>query len=508
MFPPHNPYNWQRVNPDLFYGRTDLASDLVRRLVNGQSFGITGGRRMGKTTLLRCVERDLFSYANEAKRGGLLVVPIYVETQVFSSLHSSDSMYQGIASRLSTQLGQALGVAQANQEQVTASNFTDYLQSVINAITDYRAQMIFLFDEVEPIIKSDWGRAFFAHWRSLLHNRPDLSLYISAVFAGASEMLEIARDIGSPLGNILVWRELELFSQEDTAKLMREPSGHNWSDTFVVDLFELTGGHPYLIQYVMQIVCDHDVSEANQALELAKTQFLREQRVLFQSWWDRFDNSTHAIYARVVEPGSLSIKTIISGFGHVTNRRLSILAHTGVIRVDWQTDSVNVGGALFKEWFTRFGTIEVTPTLADQVDLLLKDVERQLRKVLAKHLNHKYKPSWLGKRIKKSSPERWKEILKRAKKSPDAVLSNDEVLTSCDLGELFDRILSEWGPLSSKFTNLSRHSKSAKFRLEERKDHLVFVRNKLRHVNEDQLSAQDLLKAQIFCTELLESFSS
>lgn len=517
MLPPHNPYDWQRVNPDLFYGRTHLASDLVRRLVNGQSFGITGGRRMGKSTLLRRTEKDLLSYADNAKLGGLLVLPIYIETRILSSGSSSDSLYQGIATLVSEQIKQALGTLGTKPENITAQNFTTYLQAQVNSITDYRAQIIFLFDEVEPIIETDWGGAFFAQWRALLHNMPDLSLYISALFTGASEMFKIARDIGSPLGNILVWRELELFSQDETAKLMREPSGYHWSDSFVRDVFELTGGHPYIIQYVMQLVCAHDVEEASQALGEAKSQFLSEQRILFQSWWDKFDETIHAIYARLVakvnvgaEPSSLSTKTLIVGFGHGTDRSLSILAHTGVIRIDWETDLVETAGDLFNEWFTRFGTIEVTPTLADQVDLLLKDVERKLRKLLASHLNNKYKPSWLRKRIKKSSAGRWQEILKRAAKPADATLSNDEVLTNSDLGDLFDLMLlgTEWRELSSKFTTLSPDTRKAKSRLEERKDHLVFVRNKLRHVNEEQLSPADLLKAQAFCTELLEALSS
>ena len=99
-----NPYNWQRINPELFYGRTDLANKLVRRLAQGESFGITGGRRMGKTTLLRRVEKDLFSYAHKAKEGGSLVLPIYIETLALPERLLADSLYQTIAGLVDRQL--------------------------------------------------------------------------------------------------------------------------------------------------------------------------------------------------------------------------------------------------------------------------------------------------------------------------------------------------------------------------------------------------------------------
>ncbi|MEY3867858.1 MAG: hypothetical protein RLZZ338_1749 [Cyanobacteriota bacterium] len=504
MLPPSNPYNWQRINPDLFYGRTALANDLVRRLVNGESFGITGGRKMGKTTLLRRVEKDLLYSAIEAKKGGLLVIPIYIETLALPLNISADSIYQEIARLLNKKLRSTISIT-ANSEQVDAQGFTSYLQTIVNSITRYRPQLIFIFDEIEPIITSDWGRGFFANWRSLLQNNLDLSHYLSAVFAGASEMFEIARDIGSPLSNILVWRELELFLQNDTAKLMCEPSQYDWSDIIINDVHKLTGGHPFLIQYMMQLVCSEDVEKASLTLDNAKRQFLKEQKIQFQNWWDRFNNTTQAIYAQLAEQNSLKRKTLLSGFGGSANRGIAILAHTGVVRIDWENDTILMAGSLFKEWFREFGTIEVTPTLADQVDSLLKEVERQLRQLLTTHFNKK-NTSWLQNHFK-TKPQKWKDILKKAKKSEDAVLNNQEVLKSTDLGDLFELILSEWGELSSNFTNLSSDKKRAKSRLEERKDHLVFVRNPLRHVNESDLSSHHLLKAQAFCLELLESLT-
>jgi hypothetical protein len=51
-------------------------------------------------------------------------------------------------------------------------------------------------------------------------------------------------------------------------------------------------------------------------------------------------------------------------------------------------------------------------------------------------------------------------------------------------------------------------AKSLKFSPVERKDHLIPIRNKLKHVREDEIEPTALLKAQVFCIELLESLSS
>ncbi|MCP2728869.1 ATP-binding protein [Limnofasciculus baicalensis] len=511
MIIPSNPYNWQRVNPDLFYGRIELANNLVNRLANGKSFGITGGRRMGKTTLLRRVEKDLLSYAENVRNGGLLVLPIYLETIELPNL-SADSIYQEIARQICDKLNHHTSIIVPNCQEVKATNFKEYLGTITNLIkeADYRPQIIFIFDEIEGIIASDWGRQFFPYWRSLISNTPDLDKYLSAVFSGASEMLEIGRDIGSPLANVLDWIELKPFSLDDTAKFIREASHHEWADNFVEEVYTLTGGHPFLMQYVMEIVSNYDSAQAFQSLENAKKQFFNNKKNQFENWCKRFDNSTRAIYARLVDQVSLSRRTMIAEFGTETDRRLSILAHTGVIRLEEETDMIMISGSLFKEWFTQFGSIEVTPTLANQVDSLLKEVERQLRQLLTNHFDKK-QPTWLQKHFQKNNQQKWQEIIRRAKKPAEANLDNQEVLKNTDLGDLFEllSIGSEWGELHrSNFTKLNYDSKTAKSRLEERKNHLVFVRNKLRHVNESDLSIGDLIKGQAFCTELLEYFAT
>lgn len=501
-----NPYDWQRVNPSLFYGRKELADDLCTRLINGHSFGIVGGRKIGKTTLLRYVEKELLRRSNEAIKGDFLVIPVYIDVLTFPPRSEVEHIYQQIATLIQKQLEQVKELKFIPTSQIDcADNFREYLSLLVNSINDYRIQIIFLFDEVEPIIASAWGHGFFTYWRSLLSNSTVQS-YISATFAGANEIDEIKRDVTSPLANILAWIELRLFHLNDSAELVREPSQYNWPESFIVEIHNVTGGHPFLIQYMMQYICAHDVKMAANSLEEAQRRFLTEQKVQFQNWWERFhDNTTRAIYAHLAEKDVLSQKAILLTFGGDAKRGIDVLAHTGVVRFEELTETVSIAGSLFREWFKHYGTIEVTPTLEDQVDTSLKKVEKLLRQLLVNHFNNKYNSGWLQKHFQSGKSEKWKKVLQDAKKTADTNLNNEEVLQYIHFADCFDLLLlgPEWGDLGNKFRNLSSDRNKRKTRIEERKDHLVYARNEIAHRR--PLSLGNLLKAQAFCIDLLDA---
>lgn len=67
-----NPFAWNIVNAELFYGRDFLLNDIINGLSGSPqlSFGIAGGRRIGKTTLLRRIEAELLAIV---EKNGLAV---------------------------------------------------------------------------------------------------------------------------------------------------------------------------------------------------------------------------------------------------------------------------------------------------------------------------------------------------------------------------------------------------------------------------------------------------
>ncbi|MEM3485655.1 MAG: hypothetical protein QXI12_08545 [Candidatus Methanomethyliaceae archaeon] len=505
-----NPYRWDKVNIDLFYGRDPLRWELVEGLRNGQSFGITAGRRMGKTTLLRRVEADLAEHSKQWLEGGLLVIPVYVDGWSLSHPITPDGVFAIILNMIERLLKPWSALTASLPEELPPVHpFAARLAGVVNCLPGYRPQIIILFDEVEPILKHDWGQSFFANWRSLLHNEPAVSPYISAAFAGASEMFQLTRDVGSPLSNILAWRELTLFSEEDTSLLVNEPTHGLLPAKFAERVFLETGGHPSLIQYLMKFVCDREIEDADRSLEEAIEAFHTQERDKLERWWEKLPPLAQQLYAHILQHDvPVTRRFLIQSFdGADINRALSILCHSGLVSYCPEEDSFVPAGRIFPRWFHKFGVIQNTTGLVDQVDRLIKNLEKVLRRFLQQHLEQKYGDNWLNQIEKIRVRDRngamislldtWRENAKRRD------LKNEEALLYSQLGDLFALIGREWGDLKTYF-QFSHDPSKNKALLEERKDCLVSVRNALRHARDETVSVTDLLKAQAFCTEMLQ----
>jgi len=341
-----NPYRWDLVDPTVFYGRGETVRYLLDRLLAGDRFAVAGGRRMGKTTLLRRLEAELTGVGSA---GRLLVVPVFVDVaELYGG--SAEEAY-GLLARKVGEAARAAELPAEAWEAASGPDLAEVLRALLQATRRLgRLQLVFLFDEIERLLRAEWGGGFLAYWRMVLNNMGELSRAISAVFSGAAAIYQIAQDAGSPLGNILAWHELELFSPEETARLVREPSGQAWPDGLVERVFEASGGQPCLIQYLMQRVCDGEVEAWRESVEAAEQRFLREHATVFSSWWQGFDEAARAIYARLADGGALPEGDLIAGFPGQGKRALDVLAHTGVVHWDRTSRTVRAAGTLFERW--------------------------------------------------------------------------------------------------------------------------------------------------------------
>lgn len=358
-----NPYSWNTVNSALFYGqeRLDLLLDMIDGLTGSprSSFGITGSRRMGKTTLLRRLEQDLRSGGEQWKAGGLLVIPIYIDGLTLPRPLTGGYVWFEILQRLFASL--SVTVPQSSQE-LDFSTFKQYLQPVLSGLSE-RPRVIVLFDEIEPIMVYEWSGGFFAQWRALLSNSPGLHEFFTAVFAGAREMAELQRDVGSPLKDILVWRVLRALDSEDASLLMREPVEIDWPGEFLECSYDETGGHPMLLQYVMQKVCsgNQDSSQVVQLLRKVIRQFERERAWQFEEWWNRYCTPfARRVYARMPDDGTtIPLRDVVREFGlSNANVALEILQHVGIVSGDEDGMLFRYSGEMFRRWFRKSGTFE------------------------------------------------------------------------------------------------------------------------------------------------------
>lgn len=375
-----NPYAWNEIHPDLCYGRDALLAELLSGLPGSPrvSFGIAGGRRMGKTTLLRRVEKELRAGIEQWRAGGLFVIPIYIDGLALPWSLSEELIWSRILENLHSATLDRLAPL---GEPLTFDNFKETVQPILSEASD-RPRVIVLFDEIEPIDVREWSDSFFDHWRALLSNTPGLSEYFTAVFAGAREMTNLQRDITSPLADVLEWRPLHLLDYEDSVRLMQEPSGIEWETAFMQRVWSETGGHPMLIQYIMQQTCSLTTPEiAAQSLSMATQKFSREHKRQFAQWWEKYCTPTaQRIYQRLPDDGSpLSLSTLVREFGlNDANDALEILQHVGLSVAEADETRYRYAGEMFRRWFRIYGTMTEAPLHDTELSARLGNISPNL----------------------------------------------------------------------------------------------------------------------------------
>jgi len=343
-----NPYVWSEVKPELCYGRDALLSEMLSYLPGNPrySFGLAGGRRMGKSTILRRVEMEL-------KVGRLRVIPIYIDGLALPRPLTAPQVWGHILREIQRTLSE---ISFEVDDLPDFATFKELLQPVLTNLPEYR-RIIVLFDEIEPITNCDWSSGYWAHWRALLSNSPGLQEYFTVVFAGARELASLRHDIGSPLADILQWRNLHCLEFEDACDLMQQPIEREWSKSFLDLVYQETGGHPFLLQYIMQHVCNvsSDIEElAQQAVREAVNKFNKERGWQFGEWWKRYcTEMAQRVYHRLPNSGStLPLRTLTLEFGLTeANEALEILQHVGLVTAEDDGFAFRYIGEMFRRWY-------------------------------------------------------------------------------------------------------------------------------------------------------------
>jgi hypothetical protein len=369
----NNPYLWNKVNLELIYGRKALINEMLGALpsVNGNSFGLTGARRMGKTTVLRAVERDLVQGAEIWRESGTSLATIYIDGLTLPRPLTSGLLWAIIWNQITRHL--------QNHEVATLSTL-EFSEFVANCSSLFSAhelvpKVIVIFDEIEHIIVNDWASAFFANWRALLSNFPGISGYFSAVFSGALEMAGLQHDVGSPLMDVLEWRSLRSLALEDCATLIREPCSLEVSDDCVQFVFDETGGHPMIVQYIMQKSIGRE-SFSEDAIRSSVTDFYANRFWQFSEWWFKYcDESSQVVYASLPRDGAKKILLVTQELGgYVASKAFEVLQHVGIAVLDTDGTTISRRGKMFSRWQEKNGPVAQTHSfdsgLAQQIESL------------------------------------------------------------------------------------------------------------------------------------------
>jgi tetratricopeptide (TPR) repeat protein len=232
---------------DAFIGRADVLRDVLSVLENPHENGIVlyGQRRIGKTSVLQ----ELL--ANLPQKGPY--APVYLDLQYKAALPLK-RVLQDIADRIFYKLD--IPPPHSEDDQVLKSpEKDDFLSYVLSRLPE-ETVLVLLFDEFDVLDSAgseQAGLALFPYLHDLMSVDTKRAKFVFAIGRRPEDLsnllLSLFRGVSS--------RHVSLLSREDTGDLVRLSEKNNslkWTDEVVGQVYDLTGGHPYLTQQLCQVI--------------------------------------------------------------------------------------------------------------------------------------------------------------------------------------------------------------------------------------------------------------
>jgi len=239
------PYETSKpVTGSRFFGRE---FDIRKILYAGDAnFAVMGIRRIGKTSLLREIERRLKEQAESAEGKQTAERILFMDC---SAIRTPDHFVQEVVRQLAPREMARL------QHRQFPLYFPDFLARMSR---QYKGALVFLFDEFDALLKAPFGQSNLLDQLRAASN----SGHCRFVIAGFRELLNAFSDQNSPLYNFANPLRLKEFSRDETTNLILSPMEslgvHFERRNEVVDrIYDETGGQPNLIQYYCSILIEN-----------------------------------------------------------------------------------------------------------------------------------------------------------------------------------------------------------------------------------------------------------
>jgi len=380
------------TDPDWFFGRRDLLDNIVFAS-SPQVHILLGGRRIGKTSLLRAIEWNMFDTRSQAGRRSF---PVFISLDVEQprSLdnfryvlmrrlrdaidrwrHAAGStlraLYRSYLSQVASaevSLGSLLRLKVVNPDADRTLGHDDFREALINTITvvcDLGFDgVLFLLDEADYIVRTPWANHAWSYLRGLKDTDMAIKPFLGVILSGYRDLKEYEQRVGSPLLNISDIRWLGCLKNDEVTALLSHRfrnESYQLTDGDVDVVFTLTGGHPFLVQQVANAIIDRRDTPIVDAKLRARIVRRTEIDGTFSSWWnekgksDGFGPAERSVYRALVDLRSADEDLLARHCGLSVSScvdALVVLAGTGVIRSDGD-DRYEVGGQLFEDWTRR-----------------------------------------------------------------------------------------------------------------------------------------------------------
>lgn len=399
----------------------EIVECMVSSPVAPPSFWIQGERKLGKTSYLLRLQQLLI--ASSRRPGHLFTpIPLYLCCKGHSSLLS---FYEGVFQCLG-RLSETIGVLREATSPTLAASLergrllkagadpalTEHrlLEALIADLEQLRqplgdqVRFVLLVDHPEAAVEKGWADALFGHLRLLITDdvaRSPGGSWLSSdrmavVVAGAET---IHRSSFAARGLLAVVEEVALRSLKwrEVRELVDEPIGRRAENELISRICWATGGHPWLLQYVLEELFDVLTGDDRQLdphfdAILSRFPVSRERSDVLAQWLslvpqDEIDLLTHLSLAG--EDGGVGLRELSARTNlhpEALQPRLGQLQDLG-IAYEPNPGRYLLSG-LFRKWFLRHtggGVLmaEVERLRSEQAEALRRAVPEPFRILLS-----------------------------------------------------------------------------------------------------------------------------
>ena len=383
--PTHNPYNYNLpVDESMFYGRGGDVQAISAQLLHtlGDSFALIGGRRIGKTSMLEALQREL-ERLNAQENSPFVILPLRVDIDGDINADSLEDVFQFFIETIPALLNaQVPAVSQQNSPASARALETclNEMNKVAQKESGKLLRCILMLDECERVTEKPWVAQFYRGMRHVLGGTR--SRYVlKVVMAGSSHFLTDVKDSSSPLRNILTEYPLTALDLPSTRALITQPTANSLPRVVVNRVASQSGGHPFLTQFIMKKLWDAGLENASVAQVDSIAADFDLERNDFQHWVDDIGADGIAVYrALCASKDPLhenQLRARISSPEKIVNVLNSLYYHGVVSRYAGGTYAIT--GHQFQNWFVGCYPGTPLPSGEESIQKTFEDLQRQIK---------------------------------------------------------------------------------------------------------------------------------
>jgi tetratricopeptide (TPR) repeat protein len=265
------------LDDDMFFGRRKLLARILN-VLHHNSLMITGERRIGKTTFLYHLKKELEADVGSEYR----FVPVFIDLQGVSESDFFHALMSDVVEALPPDPAtlEKLRFRSEEGQAYDGRDFSHDLQRVIEQLkagTPRHVKLVLLIDEVDVL--NEFSERVNQRLRSIFMKT--FSEHLVAVMSGVG-IKRIWTSEGSPWYNFFDEIELAAFSREEAEALIREPveGVFRWEPEAVERILTLSHLKPYLIQKFCIHAVNRMLEDGRTTISAADVQAVRDA-VLF-----------------------------------------------------------------------------------------------------------------------------------------------------------------------------------------------------------------------------------